>query len=626
MKRTIRLIALVAVLGLVGAACGDNGSVTASGSPGTSNAGEAVQGGTLLMAMLGDVGSAFDPQKEYYSVTWEFYRCCLLRTLLSYNAHPTDEGGTELQPDLAAQLPEVSADNLTWTFKLKQGVHYGDPFGDVEVTAPDIIRAVAREADPDASVGGYPNYYEVIKGFSDVTDGKADLPSGMVATDPYTLEIHLTEPTGDLGYRFAMGATAPIPPMGDAVLGAADGHTGDYGRFLVSTGPYQFKGAADLDFSVPAKEQTPVAGYEPGKSIELERNPNYEPSTDGLRPAYPDAIETSIGGENNDLYNKISAGELDFVVDGIVPPESLKEYSTTPELQDRLNVYISDGVRYLSFNVAQPPFDDVNVRKAVNYAIDKAGLRQLRGGETTGDIAGHIIVDSLLDNQLADYDPYATPNSQGDLNLAMEAMKQSAYDTNGDGKCDESPECSDVLAITDEADPYPKQAALIQQNLEAIGITLDVKPFVRSPTMYAKCSEPSTHMGICLGPAWGKDYPDAYTFGVPLFSSSFLFPSYGDLALLGADAAYLKKYGYTVTSVPSADDKIAECTAELVGDARTTCWAELDKLLMEEIVPWVPYLFDNSVDIISARINHYSYDQFAGVAAFDQMAIAADQQ
>jgi peptide/nickel transport system substrate-binding protein len=621
MKRTIRTVAVLAVLGLVAGACGNNGP-SSSGSPSGGGA-EAVQGGTLLMAQLSDFYSGLDPQKEYSSVTWEYYRCCLLRTLLSYNGRPTADGGTELKPDIAASF-ETSPDGLTWTFKLKQGIHYGDPFGDVEVTAPDIIRAVARTANPDASVGGYGDYYSVIEGFTDVKDGKADLPSGMVATDPYTLEIHLTEPAGDLGYRFAMGATAPIPPMGDAVWGAADGHTRDYGRFLVSTGPYQITGAADLDFSVPVKQQKPLSGYEPGKSIELERNPNYDPTTDGLRPAYPDSIQVSIGGDNNDLYNKIDAGELDFVVDGIVPPEELKKYSTTPDLQGRLNKYNSDAVRYLSFNVAQPPFDDVNVRKAVNYAIDKAGMRQLRGGPLTGDIAGHIMVNSLLNNQLVDYDPYATPNGQGDVTKAMEAMKAATtYDTNGDGLCD-APECKDVLAITDEADPYPKQAALIQQNLEAIGITLDVKPFERG-TMYAKCSDPATHMAICLAPAWGKDYPDAYTFGVPLFSKTYLFPSYGNLALVGADAAYLEKYNYTVTSVPSADDKIAECKSA-VDDARITCWAELDKLLMEQIVPWVPYLFDNSLDIISARINHYSFDQFAGVAAFDQMAIAADQQ
>ena len=66
--------------------------------------------------------------------------------------------------------------------------------------------------------------------------------------------VTLTEPAGDLPWRFAMPATAPIPPNGDAaVLGAAEGHTTDYGRFLVATGPYMFEGTEDLDFSVPAE-------------------------------------------------------------------------------------------------------------------------------------------------------------------------------------------------------------------------------------------------------------------------------------------------------------------------------------------------------------------------------------
>ena len=622
MTRMIRLLALVAVLGLVAAACGDESSTTPSG-PAT-DGGEAVAGGTLRFAQLSDFYSALDPQKEYSSVTWEYYRCCLLRTLLSYTGDTAAEGGSELQPDLASDLPEVSADGLTWTFTLKQGVMYGDPFGDVEVTAPDIIRAVARVADPDASVGGYPDYYSAIEGFEDVTDGKADLPSGMEAPDPYTLVINLTEPTGDLGYRFAMGATAPIPPNGDAVMGAADGHTRDYGRFLVATGPYQIEGAADLDFSLPVKDQEPVAGYEPGKSIVLERNPYYDPGTDGLRPAYADRIEVTMGGDNNDLYNKIQAGELDLVTDGIVPRDVLKDYATDPEKQDRLHVNNSDGIRYLSFNLAEPPFDDVNVRKAVNYALNKEGMRQLRGGELLGDIAGHIFLNSFFPNDdLVDYDPYATPNGAGDVNLAKEAMKASAYDSDGDGLCDDDV-CTDVLAITDEADPYPDQAALIQENLAQIGITLDVKPFERG-TMYTKCSDPSTHMAICLAPAWGKDYPDPYTFGVPLFSTAYLFPSYGNLALVGADEEYLSKYDYSVTTVPSAEDKIDECKA-LQDEARTTCWAELDRLLMEEIVPWVPYLFDNNIDVVSDRISNYGFDQFAGLAAYDQMAIAADQQ
>jgi peptide/nickel transport system substrate-binding protein len=623
-RRYLKLLALVAILGLVGAACGgDNGGGTTGSATGSTSSSELQQGGTLQLAMLGDVSAAFDPQKEYYSVTWEYYRCCLLRTLLSYKGVPTDQGGAELQPDIATDQPEISSDGLTYTFTLKSGIHYGDPFPDVEVTSGDIVRALEREADPDAAVNGYNFYYNVIDGFEDFGAGKADSIKGLEAPDDSTLVVHLTEPAGYLPYLFAMAATAPIPPNGDAPLGAAEGHTKDYGRFLVATGPYEFAGSENLDFSVDAEQQTPVAGYEPGKSIQMVRNPSYDPSTDGLRPAYPDEINISIGGDNNDLYNKILAGELDGVVDGIVPPQVLRQFSTDPTLQPRLHIYPSDAVRYVSFNLAMPPFDDIHVRKAFNLALDKEGMRTLRGGESVGEIAGHIMVNSLENNLLQDYDPYATPNGGGDIDAAKEEMKQSKYDANGDGVCD-APECSNILAVTDEADPYPDQAALIAQNMEPLGLKFDTKSFERT-TMYAKCNDPSAQIPVCLGPAWGKDFPDGYTFADPLFGSSAIFPSCCNYQLLGASPDLLKKYKYSVTEVPSADDQITEANAQ-TGDARFQAWADLDTTLMEEIVPWAPYLFDNSVSVTSERIVNYDFDQFAGVDAFDKWAIAPEAQ
>ncbi|MBI2238426.1 MAG: hypothetical protein HYU54_07885 [Actinobacteria bacterium] len=622
MIRYLRALALVAVLGLVAVACA--GAEEEPGATETTPVEGIQAGGTLELALLGDVSAAFDPQKEYYSITWEFYRCCLLRTLMSYNGKPTDQGGAEIFPDIAADVPQVSEDGLTWTFTLKSGIKYSPPFGDVEVTSQDIVRALMREADADAAAGGYNFYYSVIEGFDDFGAGKADSISGLETPDDRTLVVKLTQPAGDLVYRFAMAATAPIPPDGaDEPLGAAEGQTKAYGRFLVATGPYMFAGSDQLDFSLPADEQTPVAGYVPGKSIQLVRNPSYDPATDGLRPAYAEAIDVSIGGDNDDLYNKVIAGELDMVLDGIVPPQVLRQFSTDPSLQPRLNIYPSDAVRYLSFNLAIPPFDDVAVRKAVNLAIDKTGMRQLRGGESVGDIAGHIMVNSLTNNILKDYDPYATPDSAGDLAAAQEAMKDSKYDTDGDGVCD-ADVCKNILAVTDEADPYPDQAALIQQNLEPLGITLDIKSFERT-TMYNKCLDPGAHVTFCLAPAWGKDYADAYTFGPPLFGSEAIFPSCCNYSLVGADADLLKKYDYTVTSVPGIDEKMTECTAT-TGDERFGCWAESDQQLMEEVVPWVPYLFDNNVDVISERIVNYSFDQFAGLSALDQLAIAPEAQ
>ncbi len=58
------------------------------------------------------------------------------------------------------------------------------------------------------------------------------------------------------------------------------------------------------------------------------------------------------------------------------------------------------------------------------------------------------------------------------------------------------------------------------------------------------------------------------------------------------------------------------------GDALFQCWADFDTYLMEQVVPYAPYLFDNNVDIISANVINYSFDQFAGLAAFDQLAVA----
>ena len=621
-RRYVSSLALVATLALVAAACsGDEGRAT--GATATGPTGQLRPGGTVELAMLGDVFAAFDPAKEYYTVSWEWLRCCLLRTLLSYNGRPTAEGGTELQPDIATDLPDISSDGLTYTFTLKSGVNYGDPFGDVQVTSGDIVRALEREADPDASVGGYNFYYNIIDGFSDFGDGKADSIAGLETPDDSTLVVTLTEPAGYLPYLFAMAATAPIPPNGDAPLGAAEGHTTDYGRFLVATGPYQFVGSESLDFSVPADEQTPVSGNKPGRSYQLVRNPNYDPSTDGLRPAYPDGFNITIGGDNNDLYNKVQAGELDGVVDGNVPGPVLRTYSSDPTLQPLLHINPSDAIWYISFNLAVPPFDDIHVRKAFNLALDKAGMLTLRGGELHGEIAGHIMVNSLENNLLADYDPYATPNSAGDINAAKEEMKQSAYDSDGDGVCDDSV-CKDILAVTDEADPFPDQAALIQQNMDPLGLTFDVKSFERT-TMYSKCNEPEAHVSVCFATGWGKDFPDGYTFADPLFGSAGIFPSCCNYSLVGASPDLLSKAGYSVTDVPSVDDQIKTANQQ-TGDARYQAWADLDTFMMEQVVPWAPYQFDNWVDITSERIVNYSFDQFAGLSAYDQYAIDPEAQ
>jgi ABC-type transport system substrate-binding protein len=115
----------------------------------------------------------------------------------------------------------------------------------------------------------------------------------------------------------------------------------------------------------------------------------------------------------------------------------LQQYATNPDKQPYLHTTQQNAVRYISMNLGVPPFDDIHVRKAVNLVYDKEGNRQLAGGPLTADIAGHIFSDALLDNQLKDYNPYATPGDRGDLAAAKAEMAQSKYDSNGDGVCDD---------------------------------------------------------------------------------------------------------------------------------------------------------------------------------------------
>src|SRR5438093_7570650 len=144
------------------------------------------------------------------------------------------------------------------------------------------------------------------------------------------------------------------------------------------------------------------------------------------------------------------------------------------------------GTYYINMNLGIPPFDDIHVRKAMNDAVDKAGLLQLAGGSILGDIASHTIPNAMVPG-LQDYVPYGNADGSPNLEAAKAEMAQSKYDTNQDGVCDAAA-CKNVITVIDQTDPFPKMAALIQQNAQAIGVGLNVKAF-QTTTMYTKCED-----------------------------------------------------------------------------------------------------------------------------------------
>jgi peptide/nickel transport system substrate-binding protein len=642
--RAPRAVASLVVSTLLASAC--TGDSNPKPTP-TASESAIPRGGTLHVGVFRwNGGFPYDPTSMGDFAVVTMYSCCLLRTLYYYNGRPAAQGGGELRPDLATGPPEVSPDGLVWTFHIKTGLHYAPPLSAVEITAQDFIRAIRRSLSPapkelqipSGLLGAFANYLLEIQGAQEYVDGEVGTISGLEAPDPHTLRVHLIQPAGDFPYRFSLLQTAPIPPNPfnpEAPFGVAEGHAADgYGRFLVSSGPYMIEGSEKLDFSKPAAQQQPASGLDP---LVLVRNPSWPRPSDSLRPAFADRIEftpfdskpyrvndfpepTTIDAYRVAFAKKVDGGELDVVADWPAPVEQVRRYQADPALRKRLQINEFEDVRFLTLNIARPPFDDVHVRKAINFVIDKQRiLSAWQAGLNAAAIYDHLAPDATEDNLLARYQPYPSENHAGDISAARQEMMLSAYDQDRDGKCDQ-PACDLGAVLWRNSDSYPDLAPIVRDDLAEIGITFEPK-IVGSSEMYQACADPAAHAPLCQA-GWFADYPSASTFFPPLYSSSALETGQG-YSLVGASSDQLRTWGYDVQSVPNVDDRMRACKDE-IGVPQVQCWAAFDQYLMEEIVPAVPILIDTAPWTYSARVAAFSFDQAAQVPALDQIAVKPD--
>ena len=210
------------------------------------------------------------------------------------------------------------------------------------------------------------------------------------------------------------------------------------------------------------------------------RNPDYDPATDTpeARENFVDRFEWRINTNNDDIYNRVEAGLIEDEIATETPPV-LKHYSEDEELSPSLHASSGDRTWYITMNLTRPPFDDVHVRKAVNFVLDKQALRLAWGGPITGEIGTHIVPDPIFDDELKGYDPYATPDSRGDVEAAKAEMSQSRYDTDGDGLCD-APECSNIVHITGDAASRQQMIPVIEEGLRQIGIEVRTRTLADS--------------------------------------------------------------------------------------------------------------------------------------------------
>jgi peptide/nickel transport system substrate-binding protein len=615
-RQQARLVGLALALALVAAACG-GGDDEGGGSSGQQ---ATPQKGGVLRTAISDFGftNGFDPTGEYVAVAIGLYGA-MERTLMGYK-HVADAAGNELVPDLAEAAPEISSDGLKYTFKLKSGVKWAPPL-DRDVTSKDVAYAFQRinTAPLVAQYGFW--YYGVVKGMDGKAKSADEKVSGIETPDDSTIIFNLEKPTGDFLYRISMPAAAPIPEEVAKCFKKA----GDYGRYVMSNASYMIQGADKLDIS-SCSAMKPISGFDPSKQLTLVRNPNYDQATDTTRANYVDGITVAVNTNVDDIFSRVQAGDLDSSIADQPPKPVLQQYLTDQAKKPFLHSNSGDRTWYITMNWITPPFDDIHVRKAANWVMDKAGILQAWGGSTFGDIATHNIPPIVLGDALgSDYNPYPSEGNRGDEAKAKEEMKQSKYDSNKDGVCD-AKECSNLVMINRNTPVYADSEAVVVSSLEKIGIK--VKPReLASSAAYTTIQTVKNKIPIALNAGWGKDFADAVSFVLPLFDGRSIIPTGNtNYPLVGLTADQASNLGVSIpagVTIPSVDADVDACQKipATQADQRNECFANIDKKLMEEVAPWVPYLWAKNITITGSTVTKWEFDQFSGYLAYTQMAV-----
>ncbi len=557
-KRILRLCAAFAALALVAAACGGGGEEAPSDGGGTTSQGDIPTGGTLTLAGTSDV-DYMDPGQSYYTLGSSLFRGTT-RTLVSYPGTPDIKEQAEIVPDLATDTGQSNGDATQWRFTIKDGVKFGPALGgeDVpgvtgeEITSADIKYAIER-LFIDSVGAQYPFYYEIIDGATEFSEGKANEITGIETPSDKEVVFNLTEPAGDWPLRMGMPATAPVPQSFAQKYDKKK--DSDYDNHMVSSGPYY------------------VAQWKPEEVIALAKNEHWDQATDDIRGAYADEVRIRLGFDPNIAVKKIQDGDFHLAWDA-QPTEALLEQTVTdPELSELTARGPSECTRYIYFNTTQEPFDDITVREAINWAIDRENLKRLQGGPVTGPIATSVIPPGISGYiSPEEYNPFQTPNMAGDLDKA----KQLLADAGLEGGYDE-----EIFVVGSSTPPHDKYFESIRKDLEDLGFTNIRSQLPEFPNQYSQFyGIPAKNVDIGTSAGWCQDYPDGFTFFDPLF--------HGDNILESGNSNYAE------LDDPALNSAIDKAAAETDPAARDAAWQEVNKQATETAV-WVPWTWGEAI-------------------------------
>jgi peptide/nickel transport system substrate-binding protein len=508
-----RLLQGASAAGLAAAAFGGPAR-TALGAPiGTPVEGATPESGGTWTIVATNEPDTLDPHKTGAAITQT-----ILRNVCDPLISKALDGS--YVPGLATDWT-VSDDGLTWDFNLRSDVtfHDGTPFD-----ANAVKVSFDRIRDPETKSAGASSALGPV---SDIT-----------VSGDYSVQFTLSEPFAPLldGLTNA-GFLATLSPA--TIENDPDG----IARKPISTGPYM------------------VDEWRSGESITLKVNPDYKWAPEFMHqdgPAYIESLVYRIMTEDAAISAAFEAGEVNQISVPSTDVSRIKE-------DDRFwNVdVLRKGVVFLEFNVTKAPFDDLKLRQAINYAIDKEavlnaavqGLAIPAYGFLPPSIVGYW-------SGIEDYAPHF------DKAKAEQLLDEAGWTLNGDNREKDGEQLKFTLYSL-KSDSWTRGVQVVQSQLKDIGIGMDIQIF-EFGTLLEKC-QAGEHQVETMG----------YTYPI------------ADIVYLWFDSANIGS-GLNLSHIddPDLDALISKSRTTMDADERNVVFEDLQKYIVDQAI-WAPLWIDN---------------------------------
>ncbi len=512
---------------------GDSGGGSAESTPAGRDGGEA----TFAYASFPDY---LDPALSYTVAGWQALADTNL-PLLTYKRAKGEEGA-KLIPGLAEAMPEVSSDGTTYTLTLRDGLKYSDGS---PVKANDFEHTIKRVINLES--GGSSFYTSNIVGaaeYEKAGKAKGDI-SGITADDATRkITIKIKQASGQFPFILAMDFAGLVP--GDTPF------TNETKSPPPGVGPFKITSVAT------------------GRSFVMEKNANY-PEIEGLPPAHLDKITINAVTQDSRAITDVLQNKADYYDE---PPSSdaLREFRD--QAPERYRGEVTNSTYYYFLNTRVKPFDNPQVRQAVNFAIDKRALQRLFGGLLTPSC--NFLPPGMQGYQKIDPCPYGDPKAAPNLAKAKQMIQQA-------GVAGQS-----VTVYGNDEELTRNVTEYLASVLTQIGLKPQLR-IVNGDVYFQTIGNQDTKAAAGFA-NWFQDYPHPYNF-------MFLID--------GASIQNTNNQNFGNVDDPKINSMLAAANKKDISEAAPE-YAAVDKQLVTngDVVPYgnriLPFIMSNRMDFQSA--------------------------